>query len=112
MKKPRGILVLETLIAIFIGLVVLGAIIHVTARQRQSDKRFAQVRAGMRALEEAMLGLQSGHPLPPDIRCEKLPDSAPDHAAWIRLSTTDPGGITPRQLIGLVRVDALPGGRP
>ena len=118
MRRHRfraGWFFLDTVMAIAIVAILLIVLTAAVTRQRKAADRLADSRDAMRLAEQTMTSLQSGRAVTQapggGIRVEKLdtPSDLPQ-CAWARVTVTR--GNSSRELIGLVRADALPKENP
>jgi hypothetical protein len=112
LKTRRGILLLDTLLGMFI-LILLATVLVVTAsRARKLDEALARGRSATRLCEVAMADLLAGHAPTADarIRVRRLSAAAPSGFAWVEVEAAVDGAR--RSLTGLAPVRSVEGGTP
>ena len=105
----------DTIMAIAIVAILLVVLTAAVTRQRKASDRLADSRDAMRIAEQTVTALQTGQsvPTPPGVtlRVQKL-DTASDVSRCVWVTVTVTKGTSSRELIGLVRADALPKENP
>ena len=102
---------MDTALAIGIVAILMTVMATAVTKQQRAAARLADARDAIRAAEQSITALQTGQPLPQPagmtIRVRKLdtPCDVP-RCAWASVTVTS--GTASRQLVGLVRADAIP----
>jgi hypothetical protein len=105
-RSPRGFLIGDAVLALFIAMVLFMALVALVAHGRKAERRLSAVRASVRDVESALLTLQATGARPPDLRLERLPAAAPAGQVWVRASLQKED-LPDRPLVALVPERAL-----
>jgi hypothetical protein len=113
-RAAPAFMLMDLMMALAIGGATILSLAVAVGSFRRAERRMADSRAADRRLEQALLTLQTGGTLDPELRMERLGEG-PAHRVWIRLSLRR-GSVpaVPNQvaLLGLVPADKAAGGAP
>jgi hypothetical protein len=96
----------DAMLALGIAMVIFMALAAMYAHEQKAERQLAASRADVRAAEAALLALETGTPHGQSTRVERLPDTAPEGYAWVRV-TVRRENAAPRSLVGLVAAKNL-----